>query len=136
MPLVTFIRPEKIILFRDAFDVRFVVFSEENRDGNTDVSGANHPGQCLSADSEDARQLLCPNPQCLKETRRTMAEMHREEHHRDDVKHLARVVPFDLDILKSRYHNELRIYLGIPEREDLTLKLWIEMIEESQNHES
>ncbi|HMS42979.1 MAG TPA: DUF6036 family nucleotidyltransferase, partial [Pyrinomonadaceae bacterium] len=51
---------------------------------------------------------------------------------RDDVKHLARVTPFDIEILKSRYENELRIYLGNPEREDLTLKLWIEAIEETR----
>ena len=51
---------------------------------------------------------------------------------REDVKHLARVVPFDLEVLSQRYHDELRIYLGIPEREDLTLKLWIEMIEETR----
>lgn len=49
---------------------------------------------------------------------------------REDVKHLARVVPFDLEILKQRYYDELRVYLGNPDREDLTLKLWIEMIEE------
>jgi hypothetical protein len=49
---------------------------------------------------------------------------------RDDVKHLARVVPFDLEILKQRHHDELRVYLGNAEREDLTIKLWIEMIEE------
>ena len=49
---------------------------------------------------------------------------------RQDVAYLARVVPFDLDVLKKRYHDELRIYLGNPEREDLTLKLWIEVIEE------
>lgn len=52
---------------------------------------------------------------------------------RDDVKHLAEVVPFDLEILKERYENELRVYLGNPEREDLTLKLWIEAIEEERN---
>lgn len=57
------------------------------------------------------------------------------ERDRDDVKHLARVAPFDLDILKTRYHNELRIYLGNPQREDLTLKLWLEMIEESRTGE-
>lgn len=51
---------------------------------------------------------------------------------RDDVKHLARVVPFDLLILEKRYHRELRPYLGIPEREDLTLQLWIESIEEER----
>ena len=54
------------------------------------------------------------------------------ERDRDDVKHLARTVPFDLDILKQRYHDELRVYLGNPEREDLTLELWIGMIEEDR----
>lgn len=51
---------------------------------------------------------------------------------RDDVKHLANIVPFDLEVLRGRYHDELRVYLGNPEREDLTLKLWIEMIEETR----
>lgn len=51
---------------------------------------------------------------------------------RDDVKHLAAVVPFDLEILRSRYEKELRPILGNPEREDLTLKLWIEAIEEER----
>jgi Nucleotidyltransferase of unknown function (DUF6036) len=49
---------------------------------------------------------------------------------RDDVKHLAQVIPFDLSVLKARYEKELRWQLGNPQREDLTLKLWIEMIEE------
>ena len=49
---------------------------------------------------------------------------------RDDVRHLARTVPFNLDLLKERYHKELRWQLGNPEREDLTLRLWISMIEE------
>jgi hypothetical protein len=51
---------------------------------------------------------------------------------RDDVKHLARTVPFDLDVLKERYLRELRPDLGNPEREDLTLRLWIEAIEEER----
>ena len=51
---------------------------------------------------------------------------------RDDVKHLARSVPLDLGVLKERYEKELRWQLGNPEREDLTLKLWIEMIEEDR----
>lgn len=50
---------------------------------------------------------------------------------RQDVLFLARVVPFDLDVLRQRYHDELRFYLGNPDREDLTLNLWIEMIEET-----
>lgn len=51
---------------------------------------------------------------------------------RDDVKFLARKVPFDLDILRERYERELRPILGNPSREDLTLKLWVEAIEEER----
>ncbi len=39
---------------------------------------------------------------------------------RDDVRHLARTVTFDLNLLQERYKKELRPYLGNPEREDLT----------------
>jgi len=53
------------------------------------------------------------------------------ERDRDDVKHLARTVPLDFELLRKRYLNELRPNLGNPEREDLTLKLWIEAIRES-----
>lgn len=49
---------------------------------------------------------------------------------REDVKHLAATVPFDLNVLRERYQTELRPDLGNPEREDLTLRLWIEIIEE------
>ncbi len=49
---------------------------------------------------------------------------------RDDVKHLARTVPLDPEVLKYRYQEELRWQLGNPEREDLTLQLWIEAIQE------
>jgi len=51
---------------------------------------------------------------------------------RDDVKYLARTVPLDLEVLKQRYQKELRWQLGNPEREDLTLKLWIDAIEEEK----
>lgn len=51
---------------------------------------------------------------------------------RDDVKHLAKAVPFDLEVLKERYQKEQRWQLGNPEREDLTLHLWIEAIEEER----
>jgi hypothetical protein len=54
---------------------------------------------------------------------------------RDDVRHLAKSVPLDLDVLKARYQNELRWQLGNPEREDLTLHLWIEVIEEAKKRE-
>jgi hypothetical protein len=46
--------------------------------------------------------------------------------------HLARTVPFDLEVLKERYQKELRCQLGNPEREDLTLRLWIEAIQEER----
>lgn len=49
---------------------------------------------------------------------------------RSDVRHLARTVPFDLNILRDRYMTELRPYLSNPEHEDITLRLWIEDIEE------
>lgn len=52
---------------------------------------------------------------------------------RDDVKHLAKTVPLDPEVLKERYHEELRWQLGNPEREDLTLRLWIEAIEEERS---
>jgi hypothetical protein len=52
---------------------------------------------------------------------------------RDDVKHLARTLPLDLEVLKERYQNELRWQLGNPKREDLTLRLWIEAIQEEQS---
>lgn len=54
------------------------------------------------------------------------------ERDRNDVRYLARTVPFDLDLLSTRYQEELRPYLGNPKREDLTLKLWIEAIEEDR----
>lgn len=52
---------------------------------------------------------------------------------RDDVKYLAHSIPLDLKILKERYEKELRFQLGNPQREDLTLKLWAEMIEEARS---
>ena len=51
---------------------------------------------------------------------------------RDDVLHLARTVPLDLEVLKDRYQKELRWQLGNPDREDLTLRLWIEAIQEER----
>jgi hypothetical protein len=47
--------------------------------------------------------------------------------------HLARTLPFDLDRLRNRYQKELRPNLGNPAREDLTLQLWIESIQEERN---
>lgn len=53
-------------------------------------------------------------------------------HDRDDIKQLALKVPLDSQKLRQRYEQEMRPYLATQEREDLTLKLWIEMIEEVQ----
>jgi hypothetical protein len=58
------------------------------------------------------------------------------EKDRNDIRHLARIVPFSLDLLRERYQTELRPYLGNPKREDLTLQLWIEAIEEKRAKES
>lgn len=51
---------------------------------------------------------------------------------RDDVKFLAARIPFDLAVLKERYQRELRPYVANAQREDLTLQLWIEAIEEER----
>ena len=51
---------------------------------------------------------------------------------RDDFAYLARTVPLDLALLKHRYNDEMRVYLARPEREDLTLQLWIDIAEESR----
>jgi len=49
---------------------------------------------------------------------------------RDDVRFLSRSIPFDLATLQQRYETELRWQLGRPDREDLTMKLWMEMLSE------
>ena len=51
---------------------------------------------------------------------------------REDIEHLARTIPLDLDVLRDRYERELRPYLPVPEREDLTLRLWIEIVAEQR----
>ena len=51
---------------------------------------------------------------------------------RDDVKFLATTVPFDLAVLQDRYEKELRPYVANAQREDLTLQLWIDAIEEER----
>ena len=46
--------------------------------------------------------------------------------------YLAKKVPLDIEILKERYVKELRPYLANQKHDDLTLNLWIEMIEEER----
>jgi hypothetical protein len=55
---------------------------------------------------------------------------------REDVRHLAKQVPFDLQLLRKRYTDELRPdLLGIPENRDAILNLWIEMIEQDRQND-
>lgn len=49
---------------------------------------------------------------------------------RDDARYIFQKLKLDLKILEERYQNELRPNLGVPAREDLTLKLWIDMFTE------
>lgn len=49
---------------------------------------------------------------------------------REDVKFLARTVPLDLTVLENRYRSELRPHLANSERHDLTLRLWLEMLQD------
>ncbi len=51
---------------------------------------------------------------------------------RGDVEYLATAVPLDVAVLRERYESEMRGYVGVPEREDLTLELWINIIQEVQ----
>lgn len=48
------------------------------------------------------------------------------------VSALARTVLRDLKVLTEQYRNELRWQLGNPGREDLTLTLWVDAIEEEK----
>lgn len=48
------------------------------------------------------------------------------ERDRDDVQRLAAAGHIGPQVLRERYEKELRSYLARPEREDLTLRLWIE----------
>ncbi len=52
---------------------------------------------------------------------------------RDDFAYLAQTVPLDLSLLKNRFNEEMRGYLGRPDREDVTLQLWIDIAEERRN---
>jgi hypothetical protein len=73
-------------------------------------------------------RLMAPDPYDL-----ALSKLERNsQKDRDDVRFLARCVPLRLDILEQRYTSELRWQLGVPQREDLTLRLWIEMIAEDR----
>ncbi|MBK7392724.1 MAG: hypothetical protein IPI64_05395 [Chloracidobacterium sp.] len=53
---------------------------------------------------------------------------------RDDVEYLAQALDLNVTLLKHRYEQEVRYQVKNERREDQTLNLWIEMIEESQAH--
>lgn len=56
------------------------------------------------------------------------------ERDREDVKYLARTIPFDLEVLQKRYQDELLPYMtGNPSEHDLTMELWIQMIQEERD---
>lgn len=75
-------------------------------------------------------RLLAMDPYDL-----ALAKLERNlQRDRDDVVFLAERVPFDLAILRARYELEMRAYLGRPDREDLTLAFWIEIIEEHRRN--
>jgi hypothetical protein len=48
---------------------------------------------------------------------------------RDDADYLFKSLRLNSAVLTERYQTELRMNLGRPDREDLTLKLWIEIFE-------
>jgi hypothetical protein len=48
---------------------------------------------------------------------------------RDDANYLYKTLKLSSEVLRQRFHTEMRINLGLPEREELTLKLWIEIFE-------
>ena len=50
----------------------------------------------------------------------------------EDIKRLAIGLGLDVEVLRERYSKELEWKLGRPEREALTLNLWIEIIDELQ----
>ena len=53
-----------------------------------------------------------------------------QDYDREDVRRLAEGPGLEIAILEQRYRDELRWQLSNPERQDLTLELWIEMIKE------
>lgn len=52
---------------------------------------------------------------------------------REDVFQLAKSIPLDTAVLRKRYEVEMRPSLGNQDREDLTLRLWIQAIEEERS---
>jgi hypothetical protein len=57
-----------------------------------------------------------------------------QDYDREDVRRLAKGPGLDVTTLEQRYRDELRWKMGNPERDDLTLELWLEMITELRSN--
>ena len=55
---------------------------------------------------------------------------------REDFQEIARNVGLDADLLRDRYHNELRLHLSNAARDDLTLDLWLDILKEVADRRS
>ena len=55
---------------------------------------------------------------------------------REDFQEIARNVGLDADLLRDRYHDELRLHLSNPARDDLTLDLWLDILKEVADRRS
>jgi G:T-mismatch repair DNA endonuclease (very short patch repair protein) len=53
---------------------------------------------------------------------------------REDLRRLTSGPGLDVNVLRERYATELRPWLGRPDREDLKLQLWADVIQEVQAH--
>ncbi len=66
-----------------------------------------------------------------------LAKLERnEDRDREDLKRLAAGPGLDVNVLQERYQAELRFQMARPDREDLTLQFWIEIIREVQEQNS
>jgi hypothetical protein len=62
-----------------------------------------------------------------------LAKLERNiERDRDDVRFLAHTLPFDLEVFDGRYKQELRPFVDNTKRADLTMELWLDMIQEDR----
>ena len=76
-------------------------------------------------------EFTCLRLKALDRHDLALAKLERNlDRDREDIKTLAANGGLDPVLLKRRYEKEMRPYLGRPEREDLTLDLWLEMIAE------
>ena len=86
----------------------------------------------------DARLIDMPSEGCrnlrlrgLERHDLMLAKLERNsDRDREDLMRIAEGPGLDPALLRDRYDKELRPILGNPQREDLTLALWIEIIEE------